>query len=263
MLDVEGGVEISMCAEATDQTAKRMLVGPNGSVYIVAHAAFLGGVGALDSGCSYAPFGGIPGKLLGDMREVGSPQVGIHSSGLVLHRGHRQLFIGKLTPFMLSKALIDRPVDLLLHVPDQALPTFAAGGGKLGDALLFQACALLRLAPPLLPIPLMPLAQFAIEHPVVLAIAGREEVGKTHIHPDHRSIRVGVNRHDLIVGQGQPPDAILTFIERHAGVELPHLSCLWVSELLFVVRRQLDGDQQGLAKLQGADLEPVVEGGVV
>ena len=66
MLDVDGGIEIGMCLKATDHTAKRLLVGPVGSVYIMAHAALLGRIGALDPDGGYASFGGIPGNLPGD-----------------------------------------------------------------------------------------------------------------------------------------------------------------------------------------------------
>ncbi len=67
MLDVERCVEISVRAVTTDHTAKRLLVGPVGFVWIVAHTALLRGIGALDSDCGYASFGGIPGELLGDV----------------------------------------------------------------------------------------------------------------------------------------------------------------------------------------------------
>src|SRR5215831_14456218 len=106
MLDVERGVEISMCLIAADLTAKRLLIRPVGSIGVVTHAAFLGGVGTFDSGCSYAPFGRIPGDLLRDMREMGSAHVGVHGSGLVLHRGHRELFIGDL--LCRARGLADR-----------------------------------------------------------------------------------------------------------------------------------------------------------
>ena len=69
MLDVDGRIEISMRLVAADLTAKRLLVGSVGSVYIMAHAALLRGVGALDSDGGDAPLGDIPGDLIGDMRE--------------------------------------------------------------------------------------------------------------------------------------------------------------------------------------------------
>ena len=58
VLDVDGRIEIGVCAVATDPTAKRLLVGPVGSVYIMAHAALLGRIGALDSDGGDASPGG-------------------------------------------------------------------------------------------------------------------------------------------------------------------------------------------------------------
>ena len=83
------------------------------------------------------------------MSQIGGTQVGIHSSGLVLHGRHGELFIGELCIRMLSKALVDRAVDLLLHMPDETLPAFTTRGGELLDPFLFQAPAELRLAAPL------------------------------------------------------------------------------------------------------------------
>ena len=67
MLDVDGRVEIGMCAVATDPTAKRLLVGPRR-------------IGALDPDGGDTPLGGIPGDLPGDVRQVGGVQVGIHGA---------------------------------------------------------------------------------------------------------------------------------------------------------------------------------------
>ena len=97
---------------------------------------------------------------------------------------------------------------------------------------------------------------------VVLAGAGGHKVGNAHIDPHYWSIGVGVHRHALIIGEGQPP-SILALVERYAGVELPHLPCLWVDDLFFVIRCQLDRDKQLFAKIEGADLESVAKGGVV
>ena len=72
-----------MRAVTADSAAKRLLVGPVCcSVYIMAHAALLRCVGAPDSDGGDAPLGGIPGDLLGDMREVGGIQIGIHVCGI-------------------------------------------------------------------------------------------------------------------------------------------------------------------------------------
>jgi len=76
VLDVDGGVEISVRAVATDPTAKRLLVGPVGPVHVVAHAALLRGIGALDPDGSNSSFGGVPGDLPGDVPQVGGVQIG-------------------------------------------------------------------------------------------------------------------------------------------------------------------------------------------
>ena len=49
IFDIDSRIEIGMRAVATDSTAKRLLVGPVGSVYIITHTALLRGVGAPDS----------------------------------------------------------------------------------------------------------------------------------------------------------------------------------------------------------------------
>ena len=102
-----------MRAIATDHTAKRLLVRSIRSVYIITHAAFLRGISALDSGCLYSSFGGSPGNLLGYVRQMRRTQIGIHGTRLVLHRGNRKLFVGKLRVEMFGKALVDRAIDLL------------------------------------------------------------------------------------------------------------------------------------------------------
>jgi hypothetical protein len=122
MLDVDRCVEIGVRAVAADHTAKRLLVGPLLPMCIIAHTARLGGISASDSDCGDTPFGGIPGKLLRDVGQVGSVQIGVHGSGLVLHRGDRQVFVGELRALVLSKALVDRAVDRLPHVPGEPLP---------------------------------------------------------------------------------------------------------------------------------------------
>src|SRR5690348_9979264 len=70
MLDVDRCVEIGVRAVAADHTAKRLLVGPILPMCIIAHTARLGGISASDSDCGDTPFGGIPGKLLRDVRKA-------------------------------------------------------------------------------------------------------------------------------------------------------------------------------------------------
>ena len=96
-----------MGLEATDDAAKRLLVGAVRSIWIMTNLAFLGGIGAFHPGCLYPSFGSIPGNLPGDMSKVGSTHIRIHGSGLVLHRCNREVFIGDLRALMLGKALND------------------------------------------------------------------------------------------------------------------------------------------------------------
>src|SRR5260370_6914967 len=110
MFDVDRCVEISVRAVATDHTAKRLLIGPVSSVWIVAHAALLRGICALDSDRRYASLSGIPGNLPGDVRQVGGVEIGVHGGRLVLHGGHRNLFTGQLPPPLLSHALVYPPL---------------------------------------------------------------------------------------------------------------------------------------------------------
>ncbi len=175
-----------MRLETAHDTAKRLLIWSIGSIWIVAHTAFLRGIGAFHSGRLYASFGDIPGDLLGDVCQIGGIQVGIHGPRFVLHRGNRQLFIGKLRVGMLGKTLIDRPIYLLTDVPAEPLTALATGGRKLLDPLLFETLAQLRLAPPLLTITFLSLSQFAVKGAVVLARTGRDKVGNAHIHANHR-----------------------------------------------------------------------------
>ena len=61
-----------MRAATTDHAAKRLLVGAIGSIYIMTHTAFLRSIGTSHSGRLHATFSGVPGNLLGNMREIGS-----------------------------------------------------------------------------------------------------------------------------------------------------------------------------------------------
>src|SRR5712691_5067025 len=158
MLDIDGCIQISMCLIVADLTAKRLLIRSVGSIYIMTDAAFLGGVGALDSRCSYPPLGRIPGDLFWDVCEIRSTHIGIHGSGLVLHRCNREVFIGDLRALMLGKALVDRAIDLLTDVAGKTFPALAAGRREFLDTLLLQALTELGLAPPFLSVTFLPLS---------------------------------------------------------------------------------------------------------
>src|SRR5579884_171379 len=106
------------------------------------------------------------------MTEIGGPQVGIHRTSFVLHGSNRQLLIGKLTACMLLKTLIDRPVDRLLRVTDQALPGGATGRRQFlfRNAFLFQTFSELGLPAAFLSVALVTLPEFLIEAAIVLAV---------------------------------------------------------------------------------------------
>ncbi len=90
----------------------------------------------LDPDCGDTSLGSIPGDLPGDVRQVGSIQVGIHGTRFVLHGGNRQVLIGELRALMLSKALVDRAVDRLPHMAGETLP---ARRRELLDPFFLQA----------------------------------------------------------------------------------------------------------------------------
>ena len=96
LLNVDRCIEISVRAVAADHAAKRLLVGPVHTIGVMADAALLRGIGALNPGGGDASLGGIPGDLFGNVRQVGGVQVGVHGPRLVLHRGHREVFVGEL-----------------------------------------------------------------------------------------------------------------------------------------------------------------------
>ena len=139
MLDVEGCIEIGVRAETTNHTAKRLLVGSVSSIWIVAHAALLRRIGALDPDRGDTSLGSIPGDLLGDVCQVGSIQIGIHGTRFVLHGGNRQVLISELRALVLSKALVDRAVDRLPHMAGETLPALAARRRELLDPFFLQA----------------------------------------------------------------------------------------------------------------------------
>src|ERR1700726_3784518 len=61
--DVCRGIAVSMCLEAADPAAKRLLVGSVLAVGKVTHMALLRRIGAFDPCCSNPAFRGIPGNL--------------------------------------------------------------------------------------------------------------------------------------------------------------------------------------------------------
>ena len=125
----------------TKLAEKRFLIRSVVTMGIMADAALLRGIGAVDRGCRHPAFLSIPRDLLWQMRQMGSPQISILGFCLEPHRSHRQLFIGKLGTLMfrISVTLIHRTVDFLLGLTNQALPAPTTGGWHLFRALFLQA----------------------------------------------------------------------------------------------------------------------------
>jgi hypothetical protein len=65
--NVGRGIQIGVEAVIADHTTERLLIWSIGSICVVTHTAFLRGIGGLDPGGLYPPFGGSPGQLLRDM----------------------------------------------------------------------------------------------------------------------------------------------------------------------------------------------------
>jgi len=97
MPDVDGGVEISMCLKTAHETAKRLLVGPVGAIWIMAHAALLlSGSGASRDGWSRI-------IINNEMRELLVADVEIHFQALTLSPADVLSHIG--SPFAPDKAI--------------------------------------------------------------------------------------------------------------------------------------------------------------
>jgi len=138
----------------------------------------------------------------------------------------------------------------------EPLPAPAAHGGKLLDAFLFQALAQFGLAPPLLPVALLSVAQLAVKGAIMFAVAGGEEVGNAHIYAHNRGSWLRMNLHDFIVAEGKPP-LTSPLVESHARVEG------LARQHLAMVICQLDGYPDGLPFLKGTDPQPVVKGRIL
>ena len=79
-----------------------------------------------------------------------------------------------------------------------------------------------------------------MERPVALARRSGDKIGNTHIHPNHRGIRLRLQWHLLIEGEGQPPDP-LALVQRARGIE--RFAC----QDLFVIGSQFDRHPQRVA----------------
>jgi hypothetical protein len=135
--------------------------------------------------CHPVPGGG-PGNLFWDVREVRSVQVGIHGFRLKAHGGHGEVFVNDASMGMILQHQIDCPVDLLLHMPAEALAACAARRGELPHTLLFEGGSQLRLATTFLAIAPMTLRQLAMKAAILFACTGRNEIGDADIHTDFR-----------------------------------------------------------------------------
>lgn len=134
---------------------------------------------------------------------------------------------------------------------NEPLPCGAGSGGQLvfRHASLLQALPEFGLPPALFPVSLLALSELPFEGAALLAIRGRDEIGYPHVDADHRRVRFGLNSHRFIVGERQPPD-LIALLERHAAVDLATFACFRVRELLFVVGRKPDREQERVAFVQ-------------
>src|SRR5258706_7329694 len=135
---------------------------------------------------------------------------------------------------MIRIALLDRMVDLLLDMPDQPLSCATAGGGQLWHALFLQTRAEFGLPAALGTIALVTVSQVFVERSVMLAGAGRDEIGNAYVDAYHRGARHCLGSDFLIIGECEPPHPV-TLVELYAGAELLHLVGLGVREGCFVV----------------------------
>ena len=156
----------------------------------------------------HPPLGRGPSQLFRDMRQIGSMHIGIHRSCLEAHRGDREIFENDPRISMLLKHLINRPIDLLAHVPPKALPAGAAGGRELLHPLFLEAGPQLGLATAFLSIALVALGEFAMKGSVLLSRRGREKVGDPHINAHARGSWLRLKRNVLIEREGKPPDPL-------------------------------------------------------
>ncbi len=155
--------------------------------------------------------------------------------------------------------LIHCIVDFLLDMPDQPLPGTTAGRWQLLHTFLLQAGAQFRFPAALGSIPFVARTQIFVEGAVVLARAGRDEVGDAHVNAHDRRIGWRLHGHFLIVGEREPPQS-LALIELHTGVELSRQMGFRVHQLFFVVGSEFDGNLHGLTLGERADRQPVIIG---
>src|SRR5450755_1065062 len=182
------------------------------------HTALLRGIRALDRGSTYSSLRRLPGNFLWNTCKVGGAQIGIHCTGLELHRGDGQLFVSDLGIRVLIQADIDRTIDLLAHMMHEPLPALAARGGQLLHALLFEARSQFGFAAALLAVTLLSLTQVAVKGAVVLTVAACQEVSDADINADHLGIWLGLDSDLLIIGESEPP-AIGAPVQSHATVD--------------------------------------------
>src|SRR5258707_15791532 len=86
---------------------------------------------------------------------------------------------------MIRITLIDRMVDLLLDMPDKPLSCATAGGGQLWHALFLQTRTEFGLPAALGTITLVAGSQVFLKSTVILAGAGRDEIGNGYVDAYH------------------------------------------------------------------------------
>ena len=238
----QGGLVVSMCLVAAHDAAEGLLIRPIGSGDKVAAWALLGTVCRIDRVGSSPSLRCCPAQLVWNMAELGRIQVGVHGARMKAHGGHREIFVDETRLWMRIEHLVNGSIDLLTHVSAEPLPCGAAGRGEAlsGHPLFLKTGTQLGFIAALVPISSVFAGQGSVERPVALARRSGDEIGNTHIHPNHRGTRLRLQRHLLIEGEGQPPDP-LALVQRGRGIE--RFAC----QDLFVIGSQFDRHPQWVA----------------
>src|SRR5260221_4738379 len=171
---------------AAHSTAEGLLIRTVGTINTMAAWTLLRRIRGFHRMSCHATLGGCPGNVFRDVRKIGSIQITVHGAGLEAHRGHIQLFIDDPGVRVILDHLVDRPIDLLSDKATYALPSGAAGRGKLlgWHAFLSQTGPQLRFTPPLLPVPLVLPSHLAMKTAIFFVRRGCDEMHNAHIDPD-------------------------------------------------------------------------------
>src|SRR5260370_16894077 len=168
-----------MVGVPADPAAKRLLCGTVLAGDVVTALALLRTVGTLDLAGTHAPFGRAPHQLLWDVSQVGSVEIGIHTSGLEPHPRDMQVLISKLGIWIIGIELVHGTINLL---PDMARQLLVAGGRQALEAFLLEAGPQLGLAATLGAVPFVARGKLAMERPILLPTRAAYEIVAPHVN---------------------------------------------------------------------------------